>query len=77
MTDATRLMFRIKGPYKHGDGSMRFTMIVDETSPVVGGVSEIRAIAEVQIDDVTSLLALAEAMRQAASKMPPDLTVMQ
>lgn len=69
----SNLQWCLKGPYKMGDGSLKFDLVVFESSPIQGGVAEIRATASVHVDGAMVCRGLAEALRQVADQLPPDL----
>lgn len=64
------------GPYKHSDGAYAFKLLVLNTSPIQGGVSEPIAVADVWVKGDKSCFSLGEALKQVAGQLPPDLVGM-
>ena len=67
------LFFNVRGPLRHGNGSFHFKVAVHEQPKISGQVPTMVAWCDVDADDVQCVVALAEALRQVASQLPPPL----
>jgi hypothetical protein len=67
--------FTVLGPYKHGDGSYKFTVALLVPSPIAGGVPDLIGTAEVHINNDKACIAMAGALVHISKAIPPDLTL--
>jgi hypothetical protein len=72
-TDAKLLQYCVKGPYRHGDGSYKFDVVIFEASPVQGGVAEVRGLINVHVDDYVVCRGAAEVLRKVADDLPGQI----
>jgi hypothetical protein len=73
MMDISKVQFLLKGPYRHGDGSFKFDVILTLPSLVPGEISQIVGTAAVHVDTDKCCDAMGRALIQVATQLPPQL----
>ena len=75
-TSVSNLQFCLTGgPYRMGDGSFKFMVVVFQPSLVAGAPADIVATADIHVRNDKVCSALAGAIHQVAAQLPPELTV--
>jgi len=76
MIDASRIGFALTGgPYRHSDGSFKFTVVVFVQPKIIGQTPEIKATAEVHVASDQLCNALGQALINVAQQLPPELAM--
>lgn len=73
--DVRNLQFSTTPPFRHSDGSFKFEIVVFLASPIAGAPADIVATADIWTKTDQVGLALAEALKQVASQLPPEISL--
>lgn len=65
--------FVVKGPYRSGDGSFQFHLVLLKPNAVMGGQPDIVAIADIRVDSDKVCRELAQAIGMVAEQLPPEI----
>ena len=75
-TDVRALQFSTTPVRRHGDGSFEFKVIVFERFPISEATPPVVGTAEIFVKDDKVCSSLAEALRQIAAQLPPEIALM-
>jgi hypothetical protein len=73
--DVKSLQFTVAGPYRHSDGSFKFSVVVLHASPIIGQPPDLAGTAEVWVKTDNVCRAMGEALRSIANQLPPELAL--